>query len=76
MSRTATMLRRAAFPMAIALAMGFGASQALATPAEAPAARLCTLAEDARCAEKCRANWADGGYCDPLAVGRCRCIYN
>jgi hypothetical protein len=76
MSRTATMLRKASFPMAIALAMGFGASQALATPAKAPAARLCTTQEDIRCAEKCRAQFADGGYCDPLAVGRCRCIYN
>jgi hypothetical protein len=61
------MLRKASFPMAVALAMGFGASQALATPADAPTARLCTTQEDIRCADKCRANGADGGYCDPLA---------
>jgi hypothetical protein len=76
MSRTATMLRKASFPIAVALAMGFGASQALATPADAPTARLCTTQEDIRCAEKCQASYADGGYCDPLAPGRCRCIYN
>ena len=74
MNRSA-MARKATFALATAVALGFGASQALAKPVAA-AARLCTPQEDIRCAERCREQFADGGYCDPLAVGRCRCVYN
>ena len=74
MSRPTMVLRKVAFPLATVLALGFGASQALAKPAAA-AARLCTPQEDIRCAEKCQQKFADTGYCDPVYAGRCKCVY-
>jgi hypothetical protein len=74
MERPTRILRSLAFSLATVLALGFGASQALAKPG-ATAARLCSAQEDQRCATYCQSIRADTGYCDPLYAGRCKCVF-
>lgn len=63
-------LGRTIFNGAAALALGFGAMQALATPVSASAAnaRIC---DPIWCDEQCLANGASGGFC--VSRFRCEC---
>ena len=69
-------LGKGLFSLAVFAALGFGATQALAAPARDAGARLCGSVEIAQCDAGCKAKGYDGGFCDPFAVGRCRCFYN
>ena len=67
MSRAAKWIRNGLFPAAFAAALGFGATQALASP-EAPArAAACT---DAYCEQYCIDQGYTWGWCDRVW---CRC---
>lgn len=61
MTRVATILRKGLFTLAMALSLGFGASQALAAPADgAAAARLC---DELKCRRSCLALGYQYGAC-------------
>lgn len=72
MKLNASRLGRTVFNSAAALALGFGAMQALATPASASTsaanARIC---DPNWCDEQCVANGASGGFC--VSRFRCEC---
>jgi hypothetical protein len=53
---------------AVAVALGFGASQAVAAPAEPEAAQTCSKRD---CNTRCRAAGAESGSC---VGGQCVCI--
>jgi len=71
MNRSWTRLRRALLALSFVGAMGFGATQAFATP-EAAAVAGCALdgVQVSDCTAACRAKGYDVGYC---ALGRCIC---
>ena len=70
MKLNASRLGRTVFNSAAALALGFGAMQALATPASASAAnaRIC---DPAWCDAQCVANGASGGFCISRFICEC-----
>lgn len=74
MSRSFTYLRRGLAALAMLGALGFGATQALASPEAARAPRYCPVAPDGSpyytdyCGQYCPYGV---GYCN--AVGVCRC---
>jgi hypothetical protein len=70
MRRTLNFVRAAVLPAAIAAALGFGAQQALAGPAQAESARACTIAG---CTAKCQASGGPeaSGKCTPQGVCIC-----
>ena len=59
MMRSIRTVRRGVLGLALAGALGFGASQALASPAAAPAAPSC----DTLCNRVCQAAGFIGGFC-------------
>lgn len=71
MNRSWKNLRRAVLALSFAGAMGFGATQALASP-EAAAVTGCSLdgVQVSDCTAACRAKGYDVGTC---ALGRCIC---
>lgn len=72
MSRTFGALRRAVLGAAFVGSLGFGASQAFATPEQAAAAvRTCPDTGYDYAYASCRIGCASGGYC--AAGGICRC---
>lgn len=60
MSRSLSYLRRGLLGAAVAGALGFGATQALATPAQTSARTVCSPEMEAYCAQLCG---EAGGYC-------------
>ncbi|HEX8273897.1 MAG TPA: hypothetical protein VF615_14760 [Longimicrobiaceae bacterium] len=71
MTRAATILRKGLFTLAMALSLGFGASQALAAPpGGASAARLC---EPLQCWRSCLALGYQYGACSAGAPEVCDC---
>ena len=62
MSRSVSNLRRALFGVSCHIVFGFGASQALASPAQAALPPVCSVEMEAYCAELCG---EAGGYCKP-----------
>ena len=62
MSRTAKIFRMGMLPGMVAVALAFGASQALAAPQDAPASRACV---DESCDGACIARGYSGGVCNP-----------
>ena len=75
MSHSLSYLRRGFLGIAFVGTLGFGAAQAFATPPGLAAARACDPVQDATCRDRCQAQGADSGICDPTFAGRCRCIY-
>lgn len=70
MSRLATFLRNGLFPLAMVLSLGFGASQSLAAPASAAAARAC---DELQCRRSCLALGHPYGACGAGAGEVCHC---
>jgi hypothetical protein len=60
MSRTIRQLRSAALGMCFAGTLGFGATQALASPREEPEQQIC---RDSVCSTACRTLGFPGGFC-------------
>ena len=60
MSRMTRWAQRGVFALATAAALGFGARQAVAAPADAAAVRVCT---NEQCNTDCRRRGYDGGVC-------------
>ena len=61
--------QRGIFALAAVAALGFGGTQAFASPAAATEERACT--SSAACRRDCIARGYDGGFCD---MGGCMCI--
>lgn len=63
-------VRAALFGLAMASTLGFGATQAFATPQTAPSetARLC---DDYRCNLGCKSKGYDWGYCSTSSTCTC-----
>lgn len=70
-----TILHRVLFSAATTAALGFGASQAFATPEAQKARFACNPNDEPRCIAYCQNLGADTGTCDERYVNRCRCIY-
>ena len=71
MSRIVHRVRRGAFAAAVTLALGFGATQATAVPAAAPAEQDGPRCNPKLCDRLCRAIGAFSGTCTPS--GGCAC---
>jgi len=69
MKVTRTSLVRALFGGAVTVALGFGATQAFATPKPAATAPLCTAQQ---CTLSCLQRGYAGGVCNPQAM--CVCV--
>jgi hypothetical protein len=64
MSRSLSYLRRALFGVSCAVVFGFGATQALATPAQASMRNVCNPDLEAECDRRCKLEGeAQQGYC-------------
>lgn len=76
MTSSAMLLRKGLFPLAVVLSLGFGASQALATPKveSGSARRLCAPEQSTACRNDCLARGYDGGLC--YSGGLCQCYNN
>jgi len=70
MSGIVTKVRNGAVAASLFGALGFGAAQALATPAEAAKSPTCSPGQ---CDKQCKAQYGSfaAGYCDPF--GGCSC---
>jgi hypothetical protein len=71
----AKMLRNGLFAAVTATALGFGATQAFAVPSGGATARACSTQQHAWCDQWCRSRGFDGGECNPLYQGDCRCWF-
>ena len=69
MSGAARIIRRGAFPALVAVALAFGAAQALAAPGQA--AKKAAVCGEERCDAICVSRGHAGGSC---ATGACRCF--
>ena len=71
------MIRKGLFGVATTVALGFGATQALAAPDEAGSAgrRACDPWRQAQCMDWCQSQGYDAGECNPFFVGGCRCWF-
>jgi len=74
MSRSPSTLRRGLLGLAFLGTMGFGVTQALASPRSTTAARLCSPENEAYCMDYCWKRGADAGACS-AGGGGCRCYY-
>jgi hypothetical protein len=69
---TRKFLRQGLFAAVTTLALGFGAREALAAPAQKDGAAACTATWAAKCNDLCQAKGWDYGVCDS-ATGACVC---
>lgn len=76
MSRSFMYLRRVLFGTSCAIVLGFGATQALASPAQAASSLLCTASETAMCNDYCAATLGEGRCRKFDGRVQCSCVYN